>query len=210
MYQKQVDEQHYCFPKYIHKRRWMSLWHQVDEILAIQPERVLEIGPGPGLFKVVASAFGIKVETLDLDPDLNPDHLGSATDLPFVDDAYEVVCAFQVLEHLPFEDSLEAFREMTRVARDKVIISLPDAKIVWPQTLYIPKLGYRNFMISKPQLGLQKHQFNGEHYWEINKLGYKLDRVIEALELAGNTKLEKTYRVNEYPYHRFLVFYIAT
>jgi 16S rRNA A1518/A1519 N6-dimethyltransferase RsmA/KsgA/DIM1 with predicted DNA glycosylase/AP lyase activity len=65
------------------KARWSSVWHQIDELSRLKPDNILEIGPGPGIFKNVAHLFGFKVETLDLDPELKPDHVGSATALPF-------------------------------------------------------------------------------------------------------------------------------
>jgi protein-L-isoaspartate O-methyltransferase len=77
---KQVDKSHYEFGKYVPKPRWASMWHQLDEVIKLNPERVLEIGPGPGLFKALAGAMGIHVETLDLDPDLKPDHAASVLD----------------------------------------------------------------------------------------------------------------------------------
>lgn len=71
---KQVNQEHYEFKKYVTKLRWISMWHQLDELMRLRPERVLEIGPGPGLLKATAAQFGVSVETLDLDADLNPDH----------------------------------------------------------------------------------------------------------------------------------------
>jgi len=43
---------------------------------------------------------GLQIETLDFDPDLKPDHVANATNLPFADDAFSVICAFQMLEHV--------------------------------------------------------------------------------------------------------------
>lgn len=116
-YAKQVEKGHYEFNRYLSKQRWCSVWYQLDEVQKLQPNRVLEVGPGPGLFKTVAATFGISVETLDIDPDLKPDHVGSATAMPFSDGSYDVVCAFQMLEHLPYEAALQAFGEMARVSR---------------------------------------------------------------------------------------------
>lgn len=203
---KQVDKSHYEFARYVHKRRWASMWHQLDEVIKLEPERVLEVGPGPGLFKALAGAMGVRVETLDLDPELKPDYVGSAIEMPFDDDAFDVVCAFQMLEHIPFEQSLHAFREMVRVAAKAVVISLPDAATRYPIAVHIPKIGMVRFSIPKPRLRAPLHQFNGEHHWEINKAGYELARVIGELEHASGFSVANNYRVPEYPYHRFLVF----
>jgi len=201
---KQVNKSHYEFEHYMNKARWISVWHQLDEVIRLKPENVLEIGPGPGLFKHTASLFGLKVETLDLDPDLNPDHVGSATALPFADNTYDMVCAFQMLEHLPYEEALLAFREMTRVSRKHVVISLPDAKIVWRYQFHIPKLGAFEFFLPQPTLSGRQHNFNGEHYWEISKKNYSLVRIIK--DFSEYISLVKTYQVRENPDHRFFVF----
>lgn len=200
----QVDKSHYRFEMYMNKCRWASVWHQLDEVIQLQPASVLEIGPGPGVFKHMATLFGISVETLDFDPDLKPDHVGSATALPFAEGSYDVVCAFQMLEHLPYSDALQAFAEMRRVSRRHVVISLPDAKQVWRYSLHVPKFGSFDFLVPRPTFKLAKHTFNGEHHWEINKRGYALDRVIRDFEKFAF--LMKTYRVFANPYHRFFLF----
>lgn len=201
---KQVDRSHYEFSHYMDKGRWDSVWHQLDEVARVKPSQVLEIGPGPGVFKSVASQLGLNVETMDTDPDLKPDHLGSATDIPILDDAYDVVCAFQMLEHLPYCDSLRAFREMARVSRRYIIISLPNAKPVWRCQLQVPRKGVMNFLLSNPFWKPRQHQFDGEHYWEINVTGFPLSKVLS--DLSNICKLERNYRVYEKPHHHFFVF----
>lgn len=203
---KQVDKTHYEFSRYMSRQRWASMWHQLDEVLAFEPESVLEIGPGPGVFQAVAKRFVPRVETLDLDPELQPDHLASAEAMPFEDGAYDVVCAFQMLEHVPYKTSLNIFRDMVRVARKGVVISLPDARRAWPYSFYIPKLGTVYFHLPLPRLHPKEHVFDGEHYWEINKAGYALSKIVKDLENVGGVSISKTYRVDENPYHRFFVF----
>ena len=201
---KQVDKSHYSFKLYMNKERWASVWHQLNEVICFNPKNVLEIGPGPGIFKQAGKVFELNVETLDLDASLKPDCVGSATSLPFVDASYDVVCAFQMLEHLPYESALQAFSEMVRVSRRNVVLSLPDAKQVWRYRFHVPTLGSYTLLIPRPTFKLAKHVFNGEHYWEINKQGYDLDRVIQ--DFGNISALVKTYRVFENPYHRFFVF----
>lgn len=202
--EKQVDKSHYIFSKYMDKKRWVSIWHQIDEVQKLSPNNVLEIGPGSGLFKKVAATFGVNVETLDIDPELNPDHVVSATATPFADASYDIVCAFQMLEHIPYEVSLQVFNEMARVCRRHVVISLPNAQTLWRYQFHVPKFGARNFFIPRPLIKLPIHDFDGEHYWEINKHNYPIDRIIS--DFSKILKISKSYRVPENPYHHFFVF----
>lgn len=200
---KQVDKMWYRFGSYMSKGRWISLWHQLDEIQRLAPESVLEIGTGPGLLKIAAQAFGIRVHTLDHDPELKPDCVGTLAALPFRNGAYDVVCAFQVLEHVPYPMSLQGLAEMARVARRQVVISLPDAREVWRYMIHIPGRPTFEFLLRKPQWRAPANRFNGEHYWELNKAGYPLRRVLD--DFAQIMPLSHTYRVPEMPYHRFII-----
>lgn len=203
-FETQVAKGHYEFERYITRERWSSLWHQLHEVSRLKPRSVLEIGPGPGLFKMIAAASGISVETVDVDSELHPDHVASVVALPMASASYDVVCAFQVLEHLPYDTSLGAFREMTRVSRGHVVISLPDARRVWPYRVHIPKVGVREFLVPRPFSRAKTHQFDGEHYWEVNKRSYPLSRI--AGDLSQSCKLMKSYRVPGNPHHRMFVF----
>ena len=201
--EKQVEKTHYDFANYLNKGRWNSIWHQLSELLKLDPKSCLEIGPGLGVLKKVALLFDVSIDTLDLDPDLEPDHVGSATELPFADNSFDVVCAFQVLEHLPYEMSLQAVKEMTRVSNRNLLISLPDAKRGYPWRISLPKFGRTDRILTRPRLKLKEHKFDGQHYWEINKKGYELSRVTK--DLTEFCDLVDTYRVFEIPYHRFFV-----
>lgn len=148
--QKQVDKSHYLFRMYMSKRRWISVWHQLSEVSSLEPDSVLEIGPGPGIFKAAAKVFGLNVKTLDLDPGLAPDYVAPVTAIPLEDDSIDVVCAFQVLEHMPFEIGMRALAEMYRVANKAVIISLPDVKTSWASIIALPRLGTFYFVLPRP------------------------------------------------------------
>jgi len=200
---KQVDRSHYGF-KYLDKKRWASIWSQLDEVIKLDPESVLEIGPGPGVFKAVAKIYGVSVKTLDIADDLGADYVGLANQLPFKDKSFDVVCAFQMLEHLPYEEALVAFAEMVRVSKSNVLISLPDAREVWRYLCRIPKIGEVEFFMPKPFSPPKEHVFDGEHYWEINKRGYSLEKILNDFGNIG--VLTKTFRVKENSYHRFLIF----
>ncbi len=202
----QVEKSHYVFDRYMTRKRWSSIWYQLREVMSFQPESVLEIGPGPGLFKNAALAFGVPVTTVDIDPGLNPDVVSAADDLPFENEAVDVSCAFQVLEHMPLEASLDALAEMCRVSRKATVISLPDAKTRWPCSITLPKFGRIEFQLSNPLFSPRPHIFDGEHYWEINKKGYELDSVLRRLVEATPGFTVVTALASENPYHRFFIF----
>ena len=89
--------------------------------------RVLNLGGGgarhlqASLAKQDASVYEIDVQG-DCDLKVN---LDTITSLPFEDRSFDVVCAFDVLEHLEKFHLLN--EEMFRVARDFVLISLPNS-----------------------------------------------------------------------------------
>lgn len=203
-YKVQTSEGHYKFSSYMHLKRWNSIWHQMNEILKSTPTSTLEIGPGPGTLKSIASLFGHTITTLDIDPSLNPDILGSATAIPLKNNEVDTACAFQVLEHIPYEHALKAFKEMCRVARRTVIISLPEAKRSWSNRLYIPLLGDFHFFVRRPTYFPSEHRFDGEHYWEISKKGYPLRKIIR--DLSEHANLTRQYIIPENTYHRLFVF----
>jgi len=201
---KQVENTHYEFSKYVNKKRWISYWHQLDEIIKCNPTSVLEIGVGSGILKALCVNFGIEIKTVDIDQDLKPDSVASVLDLPFDDNSFDLVVCFQVLEHIRYEEFTKALLELYRVARRYVILSLPDARKVWSYQFYLPKIGSFYFHIPRPKIGEYVHKFDGQHYWEINKKGYSLNRIIFDINKVGFI-LEKSYRVNENPYHRFFI-----
>jgi 2-polyprenyl-3-methyl-5-hydroxy-6-metoxy-1,4-benzoquinol methylase len=124
----QVSKENYKFETYITKGRWNSYWNQLAEVIKLSPKNVLEIGVGSGVFKTIITELGVKVTTVDIDPELNPDCVATATDLPFQDSSFDTVVCFQVLEHLPYKNALTAVREITRVSSRNVLISLPDCR----------------------------------------------------------------------------------
>lgn len=204
MHQIQVDQNHYRFESYMSQMRWASIWHQVAEVKRFSPQTILEVGPGPGIFQSCCQNFNMKVETVDLDPMLNPTYISSATALPFKDKSYDVVCAFQMLEHLPYQEALLAFSEFARVAKTAVVISLPNAHPTWKINLSIPILPKIMRLIPHFNYKPLEHVFDGEHYWEIQKKGFEFGKVCSDFE--RHAKITNQYRIFNNPYHHMMIF----
>lgn len=195
---------HYFTSKYDTKERFISYWHQIHEIISLEPETILEIGVGNKFLSDYLKNRNYKVTTLDIDHTLKPDVIGSVTYMPFADNSFEVVACYEVLEHLPFSDFGRALSEIYRVSKKYVVISLPDVTRSFRIFIHLPKLGIRKIFIEYPKIKPKNHIFNGEHYWEIGKRGYPLQKIIGEINIIG-FNLVKTYRIFEFPYHRFFV-----
>ncbi|HEX3593530.1 MAG TPA: class I SAM-dependent methyltransferase [Polyangiaceae bacterium] len=84
---------------------------------------VLEVGCGTGLVLRRIARFARSAEGVDLSPGMLAQarlrgldvEEGSATELPFPDESFDVTCSFKVLAHVP--DVERAVREMLRVTR---------------------------------------------------------------------------------------------
>ena len=200
----QVQPSHYFENTYDSKERFISYWHQMNEITALEPQSVLEVGIGNGLISYYLRQRGFNITTLDIDRQLDPDISGSVIEIPLRDNSFDLVACYEVLEHIHYEKLPQALSELHRVSRRHVILSLPDCNRVYPLYVRIPKLGTLRRLISLPRLNPPQHKFDGEHYWEIGKAGYPVQKVLQDVEKSG-FKIMKTYRVFEVPYHHFFV-----
>ncbi len=195
----QVEQSHYLGLNYDTKERFCSYWHQIDEVLKAGP-KCLYIGVGNGLVPDYLKKIAKKdISTLDFDPALNPDIVGSVLQIPVKDHSFDSVACFQVLEHLPWTDFDQAIKELKRVSKGKVIISLPNAGKTFK--FFLPRLGWK--FIPRPYIK-KEHRFNGQHYWEINKRNYPEAKIL-ACFTYNNLKILKHYRVFEFPYHHFFI-----
>ena len=104
-----------------------NTWPLLSALAASAPAR-LEIGPGlrPRLPIAGTSFVDISRPALSsLKARGGLAMLGEITALPFPDRSFDLVCAFDIVEHI--EDDRQAFRELGRVAKDDatVIFSVP-------------------------------------------------------------------------------------
>jgi hypothetical protein len=106
---------------------------RIRDLFRLIPERgnrALDVGSRDGyMSKLLADRFG-SVVALDLErPDIK--HLGvecvqgNASHLEFADDSFDLVLCAEVLEHVPSSVLRQVCAEITRVAKDVVVIGVP-------------------------------------------------------------------------------------
>jgi SAM-dependent methyltransferase len=198
----QIAKHEYTFEKYTGIDRFSSYWYQLREIMTDRPNSVLEVGVGEAVVANYLKAMTkVAYTSADFAEDLSPDVVADVRALPFVDNSYDTICAFEVLEHLPFDDFEKAVSELVRVSKNKVLISLPH---------FGPPLALRFKFPFLPEVSLawkvpypKEHIWNGQHYWEIGKKGYPVSRIRAALKKHGS--LVKEFVPFENQYHHFFV-----
>ena len=207
----QTDRSHYD-ESYYERRRLYSVAVQAEVLWSLRPASVIEIGPGRGVFAALFRQLsGAPVVTMDIDPSLRPDVIGSVFEMPFDDGAFDAAACFQMLEHLPFERFTPALLEMRRVAKSGVALSLPDCSLALTM-----RMGLRNprkdglvaaWTVQPSGAAwrkLKKVPNSAGHYWEIGRRGTPLSVVRRAIREAG-WRVEKEFRTAENAYHRFFV-----
>lgn len=200
----QVDKKHYYNFNYNHKARWLTYHYQLSFLNKYEGKDVLEIGPGHGWMRDVAKDLGINIKTVDFDPELKPDYVASIEKLPIDDDSFDIVCAFEVLEHLPYEKLETNLKEMLRVAKKYVIISVPDHRhTLLRLNLKIPLC--KEITIFRRRETNIEHVFDGQHYWEIGKKQYPLSRVLKDLKQSDFNLVEHAV-FHDVPTNHYFVF----
>jgi hypothetical protein len=135
---------------------------------------------------VLLKHLGLRYDSVDIDADRKPTYVGSVLKLTLADSSYDIVVCFQVLKHIRYEDFVPALRELSLVAKGRIILSLPDAGRTWLYRLHIPFFGSVQIMVQLPRIKLPTHVWDGQHYWKINTKGYPLKRILGDIENAGS------------------------
>ena len=194
----QVAPEHYDFERYDDAERWMSYWHQLRAVLAVRPKTVLEIGPGSGVFRNYLRAAGVEVKTLDIDRTRDVDFVADITKLDTALPSglvFDAVCAFQVLEHLPFDEFETALAHLSRRASPHVFVSLPYRGLrvrlaFWWGDHHVT-FGHK-FMLP------WRHRPIPEHHWE---LGYPITAGKVTRLIRKQLDVVSRGFIRENPYH---------
>jgi len=166
------------------KNRYASIIDQHRDLLDTDMA-ILEVGSGSS---GIARFLNRKVTCLDSSfPDtlsewIEP-KLGSAVEMPFEDEAFDIVVCVDVVQRLAPQDRVKAIAELIRVARRKIIISCPCGSISTIGERNLAGL-FKKFGVSIPPW-LADHITNG------------LPEVEDMMEVIFNAGLQFSLRGNE-------------
>ncbi|HUR29239.1 MAG TPA: methyltransferase domain-containing protein [Planctomycetota bacterium] len=126
----ELDQRHW----WLRGRRAVNLG-LLARALERRPENVLDLGCGPGGFLPGLAQLGRKVIAADSDFESlaalagHPRVQTVAEKLPFVAESFDLVCAFDVVEHL--DDDVRALREVHRVLKPRGLVALSVPAYPW-------------------------------------------------------------------------------
>lgn len=201
----QVDAgTHYDPLVYLAPQRMASIAYQYTLMAKHFPgSRILEVGVGAGLTTTLLRKIGHEVATLDVDPELKPDLLGSVTEIPSAADGFDTVLCSQVLEHIPWDSVGMALREIARVAKVGAVISVPTNQPTWLFMKYDSKsYGTRRIRLGS-RIRKPMRVRNGEHHWELE--ANVRTKSFRSLIVESGFEIENEIQPVENMFHHFLV-----
>jgi SAM-dependent methyltransferase len=185
--------------------RWSSYWVQIESMRDMVGDgKALEVGVGNStVANYLRRVLQIPLTTVDIDPELQPDHLASITDLPFTDRQFTVVAACEVLEHLPFDQAEVALRELRRVA-ESAVISVPNPGRTISLTLGLNPRRH-TFHVDVSWLGRRTEPVvKDQHYWELGMRRYELRKFRRLIRRCG-WEIVRDFRNDDFAMHHFFI-----
>ncbi len=198
-----INSHYKDFDRYVKKKRWVSYWHQISEVLAIKPETVLLIGIGNGVIPAILQEKGIKVYTFDYDASMNPDF---CSDIRKIGETVgnlkvDAVLCCQVLEHVEFEYFEEIMNVLHMIANKRVVLSLPHCHLALSGWVRGPVFQSFEWKFIIPCFWFTRCFFNDEHHWEVGMKNYSKKRIEKIL--TKKFSIVDKYHVTMNPYHLF-------
>ncbi len=148
------------------ENHWRLYWQQQrlmqNHISAGQ--HILEIGVGSGFTANYLRSKGVKVTTIDIDKDKNPDIVANVVTFDWSSYSFDHILAFEVFEHIPFTEFEKFLALFNQICTGYFFCSVPISEYVLLRLeARIPKLGNRELKLSLPKKKLS----TDHHFWEI-------------------------------------------
>ncbi|MFC2104105.1 class I SAM-dependent methyltransferase [Bacteroidota bacterium] len=173
------------------EEHWRSYWHQqkLMESLVKPGENILEIGIGSGFTADYLKSKNINVKTIDIDKEKGPDIVANIVEYEF-SDKYDHVLAFEVFEHIPYDDFEHVLQKLYNCTNQCLFLSIPINEKTWIfNELYLHVLGNIRFGITTRRNKLTTNN----HFWEVRYKKFSKKRVEETFR-KYNFIIKKKFR----------------
>lgn len=109
-------------------------------------QSLLDVGCGDGriinrLNGKYEKICGLDISQKALEHVKTPKVQGSLEELPFLDNSFDILICCEVLEHLPYPVYKKAIKEMERVSKKYILISVPNNENLGSRMIKCPKCG---------------------------------------------------------------------
>ncbi|MEA2452274.1 MAG: hypothetical protein QOG04_984 [Actinomycetota bacterium] len=198
--------------------QWHSVWYQAKVPIELEDvHTVLEFGPGRGLAKTLMEHFGIDHTSVDLPGGLSkPDYISTLKDF-HSENTFDLVCAFEVLEHNPRGSLEEYLAKMARLSNRYVYVSIPFSGR-WSTvavSVSLPHVGIRKIWTrAVPRrwrhIPRDTRTYASDpnpyrfHWWEGGDPGSKRGDLARTATQAG-LKVTREWHNPMFPFHWFLL-----
>jgi len=174
---------------------------------------VLEIGPGESFVADYMRSLDVDYDTLDSDHTSDPTILSDLRSWDPGNSSWELVAAFQILEHMPFSDFENNIEKLISASEKYVFISLPyhcygfrfRFNLSFGQMKrYLFDFGFHLPTFFKNRRYRQDYMSEfpfAVHHWEIGRRPYYTWAIEKVFKKKGLVTLKKFHSVN--PYHYF-------
>ena len=166
------------------RHHWEFYWYQqklMEGFVTAGQDQVLELGVGSGFAANYCRSRGLDVTTLDIDEEKKPDIVANVVTYDF-DRKYDHLMAFEILEHIPYDQFERIIRKIPEFINGYAFISLPrNERVVFNLNLRLPKFR----PVSYQWRILKKNITCKAHHWELDYGEYTNRRVESLFTDAG-------------------------
>ena len=200
------------------KTNFISIFYQIKDIIRYNDiKSVLEFGTGRNVSKAIVEHFNINHYSVDFDnKKFIPDEVSTISDFK-TNKRFDIVCAFQVLEHNPLDSIKKHLEIMSSFSNKYVYISVPFSgrwvSLNFNLNFMPTRFGRWNgsllftwpriFKKIRPTEKFKKRvdKYN-PHWWEVGDK--KLSKVdFNKIINSAGLKINKTFHNEFFPYHLF-------
>lgn len=165
------------------EEHWRLYWRQQElmQDRVLPGDRVLEIGVGSGFTANYLRSKGVNVKTLDIDSEKNPDIVSNMVVYDFQSE-YDHVLAFEVFEHIPYNEFESVLNKLSKICRNFLFLSIPKSEVVlFRCELRFPKIKNKVISVTIPKRKITtKH-----HFWELNHKATPRSKFEASVRKAG-------------------------